>query len=103
MVKFVIRGECTSSIEANTALNEIVKILEPEYSVDSRYVVHGVLNPSNTRYNSNTIPAVFTLECSGDFEVKHALMFRNLNVEIQSDLAQILCWYTYNYDLRRKK
>ena len=102
MVKFVIRGECSSSTEANEVLNDIRRNLDTVYRMQTCKVHSGRLYPvfMGSELSDNKTPHIFEVEYMGDFERKNKLLFRDLDEDIQSHLSKILCWYTYDFELK---
>lgn len=73
MVKFVIRGECTSSTEGDKTLNQIRKLMDPLYDMGSYYI--DVNNPTHNPTigfikDKDKTQYTFEIKYSGDCEEK---------------------------------
>ena len=104
MVRFIIKGECTSSTEASNALSQIRQLMDPIYKMEQCTVTKGymALPPIGVK-SENKSPYTFRIIYNGDFERKHELLFRDLDTEVQGPLSKILCWGTYDFELKELK
>lgn len=104
MVRFIIKGECTSSTEANNVLSQVRQLIDPVYKMEQCTMGRGYMNLHPLAVKSeNKSPYTFRIIYNGDFERKHELLFRDLDTEVQGSLSKILCWGTYDFELKELK
>lgn len=71
MVKFIIKGECTSSTEADKTLNQIRKLMDPLYNMDSYHIdVNPTYNSVIGFKDGDKIQYTFEIKYSSDYEGK---------------------------------